>query len=342
MIVFITMISIKATVSELEKLEKLRSGMLATYQGALRHMRQYAVEVDAETLERHQRNLDAITSRVNSQLEAPALLDIDASLRCELRAYHDACAAFLQRLRKEFSENACVLQGLTTAMTETDMDGGLRLTSELNNLHALADSIEIRPISQAVRGAAARLQKCVDEIDKQHQYRFMQLAAEVQTLQKHVDKLRSNLRSRDEDLSMYGRFETESKIEGYLTGGQTFSIIALSLRNLRLIKAQHGESIGIEILTAFAKRLKNRLDGDVCVGQWAEQQVAVVLPVGKTSAISKSKDLINAVTGTYTHPNSGNIRRPELQVESAVMECTAGESMTTVLSRLQKLWEVMG
>lgn len=335
------MISIKATVSELEKLEKLQASTLAAYRGAFRHLRQYAVELDSQSLKRHQENLDAIAKRLNCELSVEGMADIDSSLRCELRAYHDACGEFLAHLRKEFNENARVLDELTAAMEETDLDGSRRLASELADLHRLADSIEIEPVSISLRSAAVRLQNCITEIEKQHRNQLLQLTTEVQALHKYIETLRSDLAKPDEAFCVHGRFETESRIEGYLTDGRNFSIIAFSLRNLGLIKAQQGESAGVELFNAFAKRLKNQLESGAYVGSWADQQIVIVLAISKTEAITRSKELMKALADTYVHPKSGGVRRVELQAESAVMECAAGESVTMVLRRLEKLWEVM-
>ena len=54
------MISIKATLSELDKWEALQAGTLAAYRSVLRALPQYAVDVEPKALEQHQGNLQAI------------------------------------------------------------------------------------------------------------------------------------------------------------------------------------------------------------------------------------------------------------------------------------------
>jgi hypothetical protein len=90
---------------------------------------------------------------------------------------------------------------------------------------------------------------------------------------------------------------------------------------------------------AFNKRLKNRVGPAALVGQWTEEQIIIVVPILKSEAISKAKELADALGGAYVFPTPGTVRRLNLQVECAVADCLAGEGMNGLMAKLDALWD---
>jgi GGDEF domain-containing protein len=333
------MISIKAAVSTLERSELLRSRSAEAHRAALVAIRRYAIEVDPKLLERHERNLAAMEIRLGESLDPEAVQEVSSALRSELRSYRDGCTAWLQRLRTDLDNNSRLLDGIAAAMTETEAEDGEKFEEELTRLRRLASGIAQPEISSAVRGAAESLERCIETIRQQHQQQLAQLSGEIQVLHRRVEQLElgPSLGAR-----VLSRAQTENKLEACVTEATGFCVLLFRLRNLRTLTAEFGPEPGDVLFDAFCRRLRAKLGEDAPMGRWSDYQVLGIVASSKADTISRSRDLLSAVSGIYSFPDGGSARRVPLQVECGVAEFNPGDGIRKVLSTLERLSQPVG
>src|SRR5690242_1423463 len=103
------MVSIRDSLTELEKVYELQNTLLDSYATAIRTMAQYAVEIDDETTPAHRQHLTTIAADLVAPIDADGLAASRSLLRNELRDYRDRAAGFLSGLRAELAMRADAL-----------------------------------------------------------------------------------------------------------------------------------------------------------------------------------------------------------------------------------------
>src|SRR5437016_855531 len=104
------MVSIRESMTEIEKLHAVQTAVLENYLSVLRDIEQYAVEVDEEITPAFRRHLAAIVGELSGQLRPESLTDTRSVVRNELRDYRDRAAAVLNGLRRDLAEKIEALQ----------------------------------------------------------------------------------------------------------------------------------------------------------------------------------------------------------------------------------------
>jgi hypothetical protein len=127
------MVSIRASISELEKCEQLRALTRECYLSAIHNFSQYALELDEGITGALRNHLAELAHEVEI-CEAEGISETRATLRGVLRDYRDKASAYLNQLREELSQNANGLQRLVESLTENDGDHESKLRRALGSL----------------------------------------------------------------------------------------------------------------------------------------------------------------------------------------------------------------
>src|SRR5581483_7460205 len=127
------MISIRESISDLERAEQRCRQMLDFYAFAIKAAAQYSIELDKEITEPHRKYLDALAKEVAGtaleNLEGTA-----STFRSLLRDYRDKAAQYLSRLRHELASSASALQDILATLNQSDGEHETRLRQEVKKL----------------------------------------------------------------------------------------------------------------------------------------------------------------------------------------------------------------
>src|SRR5581483_5058382 len=115
------MISLRKTVSELDRCAQLRELAIECYVNALRNMSHYAIELDPQITSPLRQYLTNLANDVAKGEEDP-LRESRATLRGLLRDYRDKAADYLAKLRDELAGTARALQEIMESMSQADGD----------------------------------------------------------------------------------------------------------------------------------------------------------------------------------------------------------------------------
>src|SRR5262249_18252074 len=110
------MVSIRDSLSELDKIHERQSALLECYRSALRSISQYAVEIDPETTTAHRQKLAALLNQFPDDVDVSQAANSRSVLRNELRDYRDRAAATLRDLHRELRDKADALQVIVHSM----------------------------------------------------------------------------------------------------------------------------------------------------------------------------------------------------------------------------------
>jgi GGDEF domain-containing protein len=330
------MVSIRESLTELERACELQSTLLECYSSAIRSMEQYAVEIDDEITPPHRRHLAAIQADLAPQSSLEQLTATRSLLRNELRDYRDRAAAFLAALRKELSDKADALQTMVEAMASADGDHEQDLQAAIRRLRAVAVSPAAAPVSAFLTEISNSVQSSIEQLGKQHQLTIGQFMVEIKTLHKRIDSLQAAAR-KDVLSGMLNRVEMENQLASQVHQGKALCLFALRLCNLPIIQRQFGNAVRNETISAFSKRMNGVLPPNSILGRWSEDRFLAVLPIDKMEAIGLAKRLAQHVTGVYVCMENGKPQRPDLQVNVAVIDHSAGNTYESLIHRLNQL-----
>ena len=183
------MVSIRESMTELEKLHALQEVLLECYSSAVRDMEQYAVEIDDQITPAHQQHLAAIVLELTARTGVDNLTETRSLLRSELRDYRDRAAAILNGLRHDLIDKADALQAIVEAMASADGDHEERLQTSLGKLRKLADTPAAAPVRAAIVETSDQIEASIEELKRMNGLTVSQFMVEIKTLHKRIETL---------------------------------------------------------------------------------------------------------------------------------------------------------
>jgi len=330
------MVSIRDSMSELERLHAVQEILLDCYTSAVRDMEQYAVEINDQITPPHKQHLAALTADLTAWPGVEAMANIRSLLRNELRDYRDRAATVLNGLRCDLVEKAEALQTIVEAMASADGDHEERLQTSLLELRKLAASPAAAPVKTALVEASGQIEASIEEIKTLNGLTISQFMVEIRTLHKRIDSLETAGR-KDVLTGLAARTDMERLISAEVDGRKGFSLLLLRICNLPMIQRQYGLGIRTDVVSAFAKRLHGGLPPEANVGRWSEDRFMVMLAVEKSQAMSLAKRLTQHVSGIYVCMENGKPQRPDLVVNVSVIDHMGGGVYESLIARINQL-----
>jgi len=328
------MISIRESITDLEKIGELHNASLECYHSALQAMAQYAVEFDDKAAASYRQHVAALSDGLRAKADAPQLFASRSALRDELSDYRDKAAAFLGGLREELSGKAYALDLIVDAMAADDVDHDDRLRQSLVRLRELSDS----PVASLVRTALAtvsdQLAEGIEHIKNQNKVTIGQFRVEIQMLHSQLEALRA-ASSKDGLAYLNSRLEMETRISAVIEARKPFSIILLKIRNLPLVESRFGTRARVDVMAAFTGRARKGMPDNAVFGRWSEEQFIGMIAVGRAEAIALAKRLTQQISEPCV-TEDGKPPRPAPQVDVAVIDSAAGDSYEGLTNRINK------
>jgi GGDEF domain-containing protein len=329
------MISIRESITDLEKIGELHNASLECYHSALQAMAQYAVEFDDTAAASYRQRVAALSGDLRATADAPQLFASRSALRDELRDYRDKAAAFLVGLREELSGKARALDLIVDAMAADDGDHEDRLRHSLARLRELSDSPVASLIRTALAAVSGQLAEGIEQIKKQNKVTIGQFRIEIRMLHSQVEALRA-ASSKDGLAYLNSRLEMETRISAVIEARKPFSVILLKIRNLPLIERRLGPRARVDVMAAFTERARKGMPGNAVFGRWSEEQFIGMIAVGRAEAITLARRLTQQISEPCISTEDGKPPRPAPQVDAAVIDSSAGDTYEGLTNRINK------
>ena len=328
------MISIRESISELEKLERLRLLLHDCYSSAIRNLADYAIDLEEEITTPYRENLAALASEVETGLPQ-AISDSRATLRGLLRDFRDKAATYLRDLREELGRTADSLQRLVENISQGEGDQESRMGSALANLRDLAADPASAPISPRLRAAGEALELAVADFLQQQQLTASQLLTEIHLLHKRIEALESAVSAHDLT-KLFNRQEIENRIRSVQKGG---SLLLLRVDGFDRAAVQFSREVGRQLAAAFVKRLHNNLLPEAMVACWSKEGFVVLHPAPKEEVRIAADWVSQHLSGAYACLQGGKTVRPTIEVNVAVLELIPNEAVERTLQQISQFLE---
>ncbi len=322
------MVSIRNSLSDLEKCHQERALALDAYVAAIQNTAQYSIEVDKHLLERQRAYLTALADLVAGG-DSNALFESQSTLRGLLRDYRDKSSAFLGNLREELAGTTRALEEILDSLAQSDGNHEVRLRAALKSLRDLAAAPEGFAMRDRLHAAAGDIDESIDEFRKQHQLAVAQFQVEIRMLHKRIDALEA-ASSVDQLTRLFNRGEMEHRIRAASPG---YCLLLVRVAGFRKAEVQFSDDVAAELAGAFAKRLRNSLPPTATLGRWAKEEFIALIPTVKSEAIASAKWISEHLSGAYSCLQGGKPARPNLQLTVAVVD-SADSAPDRILERM--------
>jgi GGDEF domain-containing protein len=308
------MISIRNSISDLDRCHKTRDLALECYLLAIRNMAQYAVEMDPATTAMHRKYLEELASMVSSG-SLDALTESRTSVRGLLREYREQGMTYLSELRRELSDAVSALQSTLDALGQSDGDHDTQLRSAVAKLRGIKNaSGEVR---ETLLAAASTIEVSLEQVRKQHKLTVSQFLIEIRMLHSRIDAMESAA-SIDRLTQLFNREEMEERIKSAQTS--TLSLLLLKAAGLRTTEVQFGVAVAEELAGAFTKRLRNSLPSSAVIGRWSEEEFLAMLYVDKQETAALAKRITEGLGGAYACLKAGKTVRPIIHLRVGIVD----------------------
>jgi len=325
------MISIRQSLSELEKSDLLRTLAIDCYVGAIVNMAHYAVDLDDSITAPHRKYLSGLAADV-TEATPEVLVESRATLRGLLRDYRDRAAQYIAGLRDQLSSTAKTLQEMIEGLSQCDSDHTTKMRSALVRLREVAHSPEGSLVRAALMPLANAMEQSLEQMRKQHQFTVSQFQTELRMLHSRIDSLETAAAIDEATKFSNRRFITEYL--GSVSPGAA-SFLVLRLRGLGQARARFGPAVADDLAATFGRRLRNTLPKDSVVGRWGEQDFLAVLPAGKPGADPLPIQRVAEHLSTpYACMLGGKVVRITLEVNAEFLTVPAGSSAEQILARV--------
>lgn len=309
------MISIRKSVSELEKYSRMQAATASSYALAISAEAEFAVELDPEQLRQFREHLGTLQKAVESASEPEDFEATQSSLRSELRDYRDQAHQCLARMRAEMQDAAEAMQALTEGVASNGTDYKHQLQLSLQGLRAAAESEDVAQIRAAIKTAIAGIEECCDQALRENQLMIAQFNDEIRSLHREMNNERKLLYT-DRASGAWNRKKIESRIEDLLERADAFCVVIARINVKRL------EESGLKELV---KRANAVLGREAMFGRWKEDEFAVLVEANAATAIAVSAELSKVME----------------RVNTVVVERTLGSDPDNFRQRLKQTSHVL-
>jgi GGDEF domain-containing protein len=322
------MVSIRQSLTELERRYVERDTALELYRTAIENVAHYAIDLEEQATAHFRQYLEALAQSINPD-EPQALQESGASLRALLRDYRNKAAEYLNHLRDELSSTAAALQKMVEALGQTDDDTGSRVRGALAGIREIARLPAAATVRESLLGAAAAIERSMEDLHHQHQATVAQFVVEIQILHKRIQSLEAAA-AIDDLTRLYSRTEMERRICAIPAGAAC--LILMAVNGLRQAENRFSREVRTELAGAFAKRLRNCVPPESAIGRWGADEFVALLSTPEEEGRAAARFIEEHLSGTYVCLESGRTILPTLQVKTTVMPVSNGGSPQLVES----------
>ena len=324
------MISIRTSLTELERSIQIRAAVLDCYVLAIKNIAHYATELDGEFTASYRTKLEALATEVSAG--TPEILtDSRATLRGMLRDYRDKTAQYLCTLRDELAGTARTLEELLDGLGQADGDHEKDLRTAIGKLRQISAHPSLTALGPVIASATDAIEHSLDQVKKQHQLTTSQFMSEIRMLHKRIDTLEAAA-SVDEATRFATREELAERIRATPAG--QYCMLLVGARGLRRGAVQFGKEVGDELSVAFARRLKNSLATASMIARWGPEEFAAMLVAKKSEAMASAKWINEHLSGSYACLQAGKTVRPVLQLTVGVVDTAPQDTAERIIERI--------
>ncbi len=283
------MISLRKTVTELDRLEEFQRTAVNCYSQALRSSSQHAIELDPAQVAHFRSQLQVLRDKLEADAGARQMESVQTAFEAELKEYWDKTRTQVQRLRKDVEAAAAAVEAFAGSVNESEilLESGLK--RELQHLKQSASSDDIREIRGAIEVTTSKIATSIDQMRTSNQLAIAQLKDEIRLLHQEVKAARAKAEAAPESQKVDNRV-VNGRIEELIRQNKSFSVLLVVLRNFDGLQNCHSTSVISSAVGSFQARFEGMLPSSAMVGRWAKDQFAAILGTAPANAMEMSSE----------------------------------------------------
>lgn len=324
------MVSIQASLTELEHSVKVREAVLDCYQGAIKSVGQYAIDLDQDLTREFRKQISGLAGEIScGRIEA--LRESGSTLRALLRDFRDRNTCYVANLRDELAGTARALEEILESLAQTDGDHEARLKLALGTVRNVAASDQTGTLRPALLGATDAIEQSLADMKKQHQLTVSQFMTEIRILHKRIDAMEAAAGT-DQITKFMNRQEMIGRIRS--ATASPYCLLLASVRGLDRAEVEFGRQMREEMAVIFAKRLRGALPPNSEAAHWGGEGFVIMAGISKTEAIALGKRMSKTLSGQYSCLRDGKVLRPTVHVTIGIVEPITDEPAERMIERV--------
>jgi hypothetical protein len=290
-------ISLRKTVSELEKLDDFRHTALDTYALTIGATGEHVVEIDASHTADFRSKMDALRNLVKPDTTADQLIGIQSSFKAELRSYSEKAKQLIERLRNDVRAASRAIEAFagSFAASGTDLNGEVK--RELQRLDKALRADDITEIRTIIRTVSSSIASSVERMRDSNQLATVQLKDEIRLLHKELKSGRQSPTPAQFSVSSQQK-ETYGHIDSLIQQKTPFSLMLIAVKNFQGLQSCYPKAAIENAFSSLHARLEGALPPGSRAERWAEAQFLAILTVEPAKALVVSRDLSKKLSGT--------------------------------------------
>lgn len=336
------MISILKSFNDLDRLDeveqrnRLFSAVLECYALAIDSSAHYAVEVDPALTVEFREHLKAIEEQSRKAANVDQLRHAQSSFRGELREYRDKSAGQLKKMRQELENATAAMMVFAETVATNGENHEQEVRAKLQDLQSTAKSQTIAEIRGGIGQAVAGIQSSVEQMQHGNQLVVAQLQDEIRVLHQQIEQERKAIYT-DRASGAWNRQKIDTHIDNLLRQNQPFSLLMVSVRNLKRLDTQYSRTVVEGTLRALIARFAALTGDEAIIGRWSQDQFVAVLDIPAGHAIPLSAEASAKLSGCYSVQENGQSQRVSVQATAGVIDRPAGAPAQTFHQKLEQL-----
>jgi GGDEF domain-containing protein len=326
------MISIKASVNELERSHASLNLAVDCFRGLVADIAGYSVVLDSDLTAPVSAHMTELADRVRNA-PAAALPEHSAAARSLLQDHRDKVNEYVCRLRAEQTQTERALTELTAVLAQADDDHDGQIRATVEQLRGISRSPEARAVRYMLKSAAEAIEKSMEQIRREHQAAIARFHKEIRALQRRINASEAE-----------GAFDTLTKVfnraeieENLSSEKYTDHLVALiRVRGIPLVAVQFNPAVADQLAAALIVRLRSALPGDSAIARWKEDQFVVFVPrerLGVQPGVLR-KNLAESLPGVYSCMDDGKQVRPSVEVTVCTVDGSPKEPPEQTIARI--------
>jgi diguanylate cyclase len=326
------MISLRKSLSDLDKVNSLFRASLECYLAALRGMEQYVVEVTPEQTAEYRRKLRAIRKAAEASPDVGTLEQGMAEMEAGLQHYARRAGATIREREKDIREIMAMLAEAASAMSERSDRHTTQFRGLACELEAVSTLDNLGLIRKRLSASVGNLKYCVDSMRRDTQASVEQLQNELQTFRRRLEQAEVEAAT-DPLTGLANRREAEKLINHRIEAGRAFCIMLFDLDGFKDINDRHGHRVGDQILKSFSQRLVGQFRSDDVVCRWGGDEFLAVLSTALPDAAGRASAVAANMGGLYSVQTGAGMLNVHVSASVGVAQHQPGESREELFAR---------
>jgi len=332
-----SLISLRKTVTELDRLEELHRAAINCYSQALRSSEQHVVELDASQAAHFRSQLQALRQKLQADTNARELESVQSSFDAELKDYVQKTCGQVQRLRKDVQAAAAAVEAFAGSVNESEMQLESGLKRELQSLNQTAASDDLQEIRGAIRSTTSKFSAIIEQMRAGNQLAIAQLKDEIRLLHQEVQAAR---RAKPDSTTPEAR-QVGNKIEEMIRQNKPFSVLLVVIRNLEGLANCHSAEVVGNAVQDFQARFQNILPSSAIVGRCGPDQFAAILGMPPANAMEMSSEVVRKLSTPFVENEQGVSHSVMFNPRAGVIEFRPGSDPVKFQVKLKQLAEAL-